>query len=140
MDPVVLESPFRTRVLNLQGKQIWLTEDDNLEYAYACMRDCFERGESPFASHVLFTQVLDDKDPEQRELGLRAGGAISKAFSKRVVYTDRGISFGMAGGILEARDWGQEVEYRELGGSWAIFEIASLSVEELLNEVEQSRD
>lgn len=64
---------------------------------------------------------------------------MAKVLSKRVVYTDRGISGGMDDGIQEALRLGQEVEYRQLGGQWAILEIASLSVEELLNELRKVR-
>jgi hypothetical protein len=73
-------------------------------------------------------------------MGIQAGMALAKMIPKRVVYTDRGISFGMGRGIEEARELLQEVEYRELGGPWAILEIASMSVEELLRELEKSRE
>ena len=52
---VLLESPYAGDI------------EANLSYARACMRDCFERGEAPFASHLLYTQmgVLDDTIPAE---------------------------------------------------------------------------
>jgi hypothetical protein len=97
------------------------------------LKDCLLRGEAPYASHLLYTQegVLDDNKPEERRLGMEAGFAWGRALepadctnlarkAKRVVYTDRGISGGMAEGIKLANKMDQEVEYRKLGGQWAM--------------------
>ena len=53
MERVIIESPFAGDV------------DRNLRYARAAMRDCLLRGESPYASHLLYTQpgVLNDDIP-----------------------------------------------------------------------------
>ncbi len=88
---VILESPF-------SGDQ-----EANIRYARDCMRDSLERGESPFASHLLYTQVLDDTDPAQREQGINAGFAWHVKADKVVVYGDRGISKGMREGIINAK-------------------------------------
>jgi len=45
----------------------------NTEYARQCMRDCLNRGEAPFASHLLYTQVIDEKKTKERNLGIQAG-------------------------------------------------------------------
>lgn len=44
----------------------------NEEYSRACVRDSLERGESPIASHLLYTQegILHDDDQEERH-GMR---------------------------------------------------------------------
>jgi hypothetical protein len=65
MRTVAIESPFA-------GKDA-AELAYNREYALAAMRDCLARGESPYASHLLLTQLLDDEIPEQRELGISAG-------------------------------------------------------------------
>jgi len=44
MRRVLLESPYK-------GKD-WSETEENIRYARACMRDCFLRGENPFASHL----------------------------------------------------------------------------------------
>lgn len=60
---VILESPFAGDI------------EKNLKYARKCMRDCFMRGELPFASHLLYTQdgILNDDLPKERMLGIDAG-------------------------------------------------------------------
>lgn len=105
---VIVESPFA-------GK----TEEDterNIKYARACLHDCLMRGESPFASHLLYTQlgVLDDNNPEERELGIQAGFIWGECADATVVYTDLGISDGMRKGIKEAKENNRPVEYRRI--------------------------
>lgn len=91
----------------------------NRAYAVACVRDCLLRGEAPFASHLLYTEALDDTEPGQREHGITAGFAWRASAAATVVYTDRGISLGMTLGISHARAiQGHEIEYRSLPG-WA---------------------
>ncbi len=88
----------------------------NIAYAKRCMRDSFKRGEAPFASHLLYTldDLLDDSDPEERKLGMRAGLVWGYAATIRAVYVDRGISTGMQEGILEGARAGQHIEVRAL--------------------------
>lgn len=80
------------------------------------MRDCFKRGEFPFASHLLYTQrgILRDSNADERILGIKAGLIWGKHAQKTVVYTDRGISEGMKYGIQEAHKQNRPVEYRTL--------------------------
>lgn len=101
---VILESPFAGDVLK------------NIEYARKCMRDCFMRGEFPFASHLLYPQegILDDYNPEERQLGIIAGLSWGKFASKTVIYTDLGITEGMKQGIKNAEEDGREIEMRKL--------------------------
>lgn len=101
---VILESPYAGDVVR------------NEKYARLCLRDSLLRGEAPIASHLLYTQpgVLDDKNPEERKLGIGAGLAWGVAASKSVVYTDLGISKGMEYGIARAEAEDRTIEYREL--------------------------
>lgn len=101
---VIVESPYAGDV------------ELHTAYARAALRDCLQRGEAPFASHLLYTQpgVLNDEVPEQRAQGIEAGLAISNRADATVVYIDHGISKGMALGILRAHRQGRTVEYREL--------------------------
>jgi hypothetical protein len=100
--PVVLESPFAGAPP---------------EYVHRCIRDCILRGEAPIASHVLYTQALNDADPTQREAGILAGFCWRWLATRTVVYTDLGISRGMARGIEHAKSLGtgHAIEYREIG-------------------------
>ncbi len=88
---VVIESPF-------QGLGA------NVAYARLCMRDSLKRGEAPIASHLLYPQVLEDAEPEDRQLGMAAGFAWGIHAQLVAVYTDRGVTPGMQRGI----EWAQE--------------------------------
>lgn len=105
---VVIESPYAADTD--EGVQ------KNLTYLRACMNDCFKRSEAPFASHGLYTQkgVLDDRVPEERKLGIKAGFVWADLAERRVVYIDLGITDGMKKGIEHAEEIGQPVEYRRL--------------------------
>lgn len=82
MQRVVVESPFK-------GDRA-----RNKRYLEFCLRDCIYRGESPYASHKLLTDCLDDDDPEERRLGISAGLAWRHA-AGHVFYVDLGWSSGM---------------------------------------------
>ena len=99
---VIIESPYKGN------------RELNKEYAQAAMLDSLTRGEAPFLSHLLYTQVLEDSIPEQRTLGIEAGLQFGRLCHKTVVYTDLGISNGMWQGIESAIDHDRPVEYRSL--------------------------
>ena len=80
------------------------------------MLDSMSKGEAPFASHLMYTQVLDDTIPEERALGMECGQAFYDKMDYMVVYEDYGISPGMEEGIAFGRDEeGMEILYREIG-------------------------
>lgn len=106
MRRVIIESPY--------GSDSEEVRAANLEYAKACALDCLRRGESPYASHMFFTQFLDDDVPEQRRIGIMAGLEWGCAADATVVYTDLGMSKGMLLGIQHAKDHNRPVEYRSL--------------------------
>src|SRR6185437_4418161 len=99
---VILESPFAGNV------------ERNLAYARAAMLDCLQRGEAPYASHLLYPQVLDDTQPAERRTGIEAGLAWGTMADATVVYTDLGLSPGMELGIERARLQGRRVDLRTL--------------------------
>lgn len=105
MQRVVLESPYAGDV------------KINTLYARRCMKDCLERGEAPYASHLLFTQegILDDNKPDERKRGIEAGFLWGQLADKVVVYTDLGVSSGMKLGIERAQKAKQFIEFREFG-------------------------
>ncbi|HLD98374.1 MAG TPA: hypothetical protein VI815_03540 [Candidatus Nanoarchaeia archaeon] len=94
----------------------------NLLYARACVRDCLLRGETPFASHLFFTQpgILDDNIQTEREMGIEAGKVLIESLPNivTVVYQNLGISNGMQYGIDRATKNGRTVEYRTLENTW----------------------
>lgn len=86
----------------------------NVEYARKCLADSIARGESPFASHLIYTQVLDDSDPAQRARGMAIGREWSDCADLFAVYLDRGITEGMWEAIAVAYARGAEVQYRSM--------------------------
>jgi hypothetical protein len=102
---VIVESPYAGNVFRR-----W----ENRRFARACVRDCILRDEAPFASHLLYTQVLHDGKRLERELGIAAGFEWMVVADICAVYVDRGISPGMADGIKAADAAGVRVEYRAL--------------------------
>jgi hypothetical protein len=103
---VLVESPFKSDTL--EGTE------RNITYLRACLRDCLLRMEAPFASHALYTQVLDDNDQDERALGIAAGLSLGEKLDVTVVYTDLGVSEGMKKGIKAAQQAGRPIEYRSL--------------------------
>lgn len=103
MRRVVIESPYG-------GAE----RERNVAYAQAALADCLRRGEAPYASHLLYTQVLEDDIPRDRRIGMEAGFAWGECAELCVVYQDLGTSDGMKAGIARAQEWGIDVEYRSL--------------------------
>lgn len=101
---VILETPYAGNV------------NANVAYARRCLKDCADRGESAQASHLLFTQVLNDKHPGERALGIALGLAWRRVADYSVFYTDRGWSRGMLDALLSAVDESRHVKLRALDG------------------------
>ena len=103
---VIVESPFGGDV------------NRNIAYAQAAVLDSLQRGEAPFASHLLYTRqgLLDDTVPDHRELGIKAGFAWGEMAATVAVYQDLGITTGMRQGIERALGSGQFVVFRNLDG------------------------
>lgn len=122
---VIIESPFKGETPE--------QEAEHLAYARRALRDSLDRGEAPFASHLLYTQVLDDGVPEERKLGMEAGwawqcackmevsplsSAILPATTTIAVYADYGVSDGMAKALERASTLAcssPRVEFRYIG-------------------------
>jgi len=83
MRPVVIESPYSGDVSR------------NRLYLEACILDCLRRGETPYASHKMLTDALDDLEPEERKLGMSAGYPWVELAETSAIYIDLGVSRGM---------------------------------------------
>jgi len=84
----------------------------NIEYAKKCLLDSLNRNEAPFASHLLYTQVLDDNKAQERKLWIEAGWTYLLNADKVAVYLDRGLSSWMIGAIQLAENNDIPVEKR----------------------------
>ena len=83
MRRVIIESPYAGDV------------ERNLIYARRALRDSLHRGEAPLASHLLYTQVLNDNIEEERALGIAAGLEYRGVTEWAAFYMDYGMSDGM---------------------------------------------
>lgn len=111
--PVIMESPYagtsRWRIVRMF--QRWR----NVRYARECLRDSLDQGEAPIASHLLYTQALNDRNTDDRMLGIKAGLAWGRHATATVVYEDFGVSVGMEYGIQRAIAEGRPVIRRKIG-------------------------
>jgi hypothetical protein len=87
-----------------------------MAYARRALGDSLKRGEAPFAPHLLYTQVLDDTKPRERECGMLAGHAWYGFADAIAVYVDLGITPGMQAGIEKAQRFSLPIKYRKLDG------------------------
>lgn len=83
MRHIIIESPYAGDV------------DRNLRYLRACCRHAVEQGDIPFASHLFFTQFLDDTKQNERSLGIQMGYSFWQQAEQVVFYVDLGMSNGM---------------------------------------------
>lgn len=86
----------------------------NVVYSRECIKDCLNRGESPFASHLLYTQkgILNDSIPDERRRGIDAAIGWLEVADLVAVYTDLGITTGMVYGIIRAAKAGKPIHLR----------------------------
>lgn len=102
----VIESPFTAPITDGLVR--------NVQYAMLAVRDSLARGEAPYASHLFYTQMLDDNNLTERQLGMDAGLIICRHAEQTAVYTDYGVSRGMEYGIKAAVQAGRTIVVRRL--------------------------
>jgi len=96
---VVIESPYSGDIKR------------NMTYLKLAMLDSIMRGEAPTASHKLYTDVLNDNDPDERKLGIELGFAWLQAASLVAFYSDFGFSNGMSACLKEIKSARFRVPY-----------------------------
>ncbi len=94
MSLVILESPYAGDVRT------------NIAYAYRAMKDLLAKGHSPIASHLLYTQFLDDNIDTERKAGIKAGLDWAYVADFAAFYVDNGWSKGM----IKALGFYQEIK------------------------------
>ena len=90
MKRVIVESPYAGDI------------ELNILYAQFACHDCLvNHAESPYASHLLYTQphILRDEIAGERELGIKAGFDWRAAAEQSNFYVDLGITIGMRLGM-----------------------------------------
>ena len=99
----IIESPYRGEVAR------------NKAYLDRCLLDSLKRGESAIASHKIWPGILNDNNPEERQLGIDAGRAWIPVATLMTVYVDWGISNEMENAMSRARLHKIPIELREIG-------------------------
>jgi hypothetical protein len=102
---VMVESPYRGTPSEVRK---------NTAYAKLAMLDSIRRGEAPFAMHLLYTQILHDEVPEERQAGIYCGLRWLEAAELIAVYADYGVTDGMQKAIDFAKAKGIPVEQRRI--------------------------
>lgn len=109
----IIESPYAPDPSNtIQSPQAQLQL--HIRYARLAMIDSIRQNETPFASHLLYTQCLDDTDVFERNLGLLQAEQFYHYAERVVFYSDLGHSAGMKQGDAIALDLGIPVHNRRL--------------------------
>lgn len=103
---VLIESPFAHP--HPQGRIL------HAAYLELCLHDSIYRGETPIATHKLYTICLDDTNVVERRLGMRRALDILPHVSLVAVYVDLGISPGMQEGIVLALEQSKPIMYRTI--------------------------
>lgn len=74
----------------------------NRKYARWLTREAIRIGYTPITPHLYLTQALDDKDPDQRQAGLKMGLCLLDVCDYMLVGTKYGINAGMQAEIEKA--------------------------------------
>lgn len=98
----------------------------NVAYAQAAMIDSIRRGEAPFLSHLLYTQVLDDTVGVERCLGFELEWSWAQMTEHVASYEDYGASPGMHQTAARLQNYSNQnfgppyiFEVRKLGAPWS---------------------
>lgn len=84
--------------------------DENAAKARMYMRFAMAHNRIPVASHVLYHRVLDDGNPEERDLGLFFGKVLL-GFCKEVWVFGENLSKGMKGEVNFAKKQNKPIRY-----------------------------
>lgn len=87
MKKIFICSPYRGK--NAAERQ------RNIKYAKAIAREVALAGGAPYVPHLYLTEILDDKNRRERELGIKSGLAFLDDCDEVVVGAYYGISDGM---------------------------------------------
>lgn len=131
MTRAILESPFAVDSLEIESAKrsddwTWVkaAKERNRRYLRALALWAIELGYSPYASHAMLTQWLNDDDPIQRTHGIKLGFEWAAAANVALIGVDLGVSSGMHTGIKRHIDDGRERTFVRLGNGWEAWETS----------------
>ncbi len=129
MERVIFESPFAGDMAT------------NSEYAASCIvKLMLAEHVAPMASHLLYTRMLNDNDPKEREIGIDAGLEYGRHAQRTIIAVDRGLSTGMKYGIKNAESANRPLSFMTISPNDTIKqEVGSLRDIQDLESWSQSR-
>ena len=83
----------------------------NTAFAVNCCRRVIDEGCMPIASHLLYPQMLDDNNPDEREMGLMFGLALLAVCDEIWVFGE--VSAGVVREVAEAKRLKKRIKYFE---------------------------
>jgi len=107
----------RVRYANKNRRKIYVVSPyagnvaENVAAAVRYCRKVIDDGYMPVAGHLLYPQILDDNDPEERDLGLLFGLALLRTCDEVWVFGT--VSDGVEKEIEEAKRLKKRVRYME---------------------------
>ena len=85
--------------------------EKNIKNAKSYCRFVYEKGFIPYAPHLFFTQFMNDDNENERNDAITMGLQMLKCATELWVFTDSGISMGMAQEIEQAGREDMPVRY-----------------------------
>ena len=85
--------------------------EKNTAFAVNCCRRVIDEGCMPIASHLLYPQMLDDNNPDEREMGLMFDLALLAVCDEVWVFGE--VSAGVAREVAEAKRLKKRIRYFE---------------------------
>lgn len=86
-------------------------------YAIRATKDSLNKNEAPLASHLFFSEVLNVKNPIERDIGLHSQLMWMRSAKLVAVYSDFGITPAMQTVINAATQLSKKIEYRTIGAT-----------------------
>ena len=85
--------------------------EGNVAAAIRYCQSVIDQGHMPIASHLLYPQMLDDNNPDEREMGLMFGLALLAVCDEVWVFGE--VSAGVAREVAEAKRLKKRIRYFE---------------------------
>lgn len=104
---VLMVTPFMAEDISQSARMV--------RYATRATRDSLNRNESPLASHLFYSEVLNVRNQIERDIGLQSQLTWIKGCDIVAVYIDFGITPAMQVAINNAIMKSKKIEYRTIG-------------------------
>ena len=91
-----------------------ISPEDLIDYAQRAMLDSIKHMEVPQVPHLLYNQVLEGSDKQERQRYDEMCNCIDVSMPSAVVYYDKGITSNMSKRIKFIKELGKPIEMRSI--------------------------